>query len=177
MYWHRADAIKEGRRERSPRPFSLFRRQTQNARRVGAWRAAVDCHPAAIVGREPVIGKAGPERVAPRVGIEPTTIRLTVECSTAELPGNKASAIAGAITKPSNLCKAWRPRPELNRGTRICSPLRNHSATWPSGHSLYRSVRTATTRRRSSTAPPNLAFWRALPHKVRLNSQRVRDPR
>lgn len=26
----------------------------------------------------------------------------------------------------------WRPRPELNRGTRFCRPLRNHSATWPS---------------------------------------------
>jgi hypothetical protein len=26
---------------------------------------------------------------------------------------------------------AWRPRPELNRGTRFCRPLRNHSATWP----------------------------------------------
>ena len=25
----------------------------------------------------------------------------------------------------------WRPRPELNRGARICSPLRHHSATWP----------------------------------------------
>lgn len=25
----------------------------------------------------------------------------------------------------------WRPRPESNRGTRICSPLRNHSATRP----------------------------------------------
>src|SRR5215471_12065773 len=25
----------------------------------------------------------------------------------------------------------WRPRPELNRGTRFCRPLRNHSATWP----------------------------------------------
>ena len=25
----------------------------------------------------------------------------------------------------------WRPRPELNRGSRICSPLRHHSATWP----------------------------------------------
>src|SRR5262245_41388611 len=29
--------------------------------------------------------------------------------------------------------KRWRPRPELNRGTRFCRPLRNHSATWPSG--------------------------------------------
>src|SRR5688572_8089881 len=27
----------------------------------------------------------------------------------------------------------WRPRPESNRGTRICSPLRNHSATRPGG--------------------------------------------
>ncbi len=26
----------------------------------------------------------------------------------------------------------WRPRPESNRGARICSPLRNHSATRPS---------------------------------------------
>ncbi len=25
----------------------------------------------------------------------------------------------------------WRPRPELNRGTRFCRPLRHHSATWP----------------------------------------------
>jgi hypothetical protein len=37
-----------------------------------------------------------------------------------------------------NLCfaapaKEWRPRPELNRGTRFCRPLRNHSATWPKG--------------------------------------------
>ena len=28
--------------------------------------------------------------LAPRVGIEPTTRRLTVVCSTAELPGNRA---------------------------------------------------------------------------------------
>lgn len=25
----------------------------------------------------------------------------------------------------------WRPRPDSNRGTRICSPLRSLSATWP----------------------------------------------
>jgi hypothetical protein len=29
------------------------------------------------------------------------------------------------------LTKTWRPRPESNRCARICSPLRNHSATWP----------------------------------------------
>ena len=31
--------------------------------------------------------------LAPRVGIEPTTIRLTVECSTAELPRNSVGAL------------------------------------------------------------------------------------
>lgn len=30
---------------------------------------------------------SGASRVAPRVGLEPTTLRLTVECSTIELPG------------------------------------------------------------------------------------------
>ena len=25
----------------------------------------------------------------------------------------------------------WRPRPESNWNKRICNPLRNHSATWP----------------------------------------------
>ena len=33
--------------------------------------------------------------------------------------------------------EGWRPRPELNRGTRFCRPLRNHSATWPSGVSAW----------------------------------------
>src|SRR5262249_568967 len=27
--------------------------------------------------------------------------------------------------------KYWRPRPESNRGARICRPLRHHPATWP----------------------------------------------
>jgi hypothetical protein len=96
--------------------------------------------------------------LAPWAGVEPATFRLTVERSTAELPGNAAIVDSGgAITKAYRRCKAaflrcrrpfarakadrqagqrewredWRPRPELNRGTRICSPLRHHSATWP----------------------------------------------
>ena len=32
----------------------------------------------------------------------------------------------------------WRPRPESNRGARICSPLRHHSATWPISTPLIR---------------------------------------
>ena len=113
-------------------------------------------------------------RLAPRVGFEPTTIRLTVERSTTELPRNISSstrsedrvpaladcfssgerlsttlddfgaccpagphstralgAVPNARRRPRNCIAAWRPRPELNRGTRICSPLRHHSATWP----------------------------------------------
>jgi hypothetical protein len=47
--------------------------------------------------------------LAPRAGFEPATIRLTVECSTAELPRNKAKPKGGRerqrITKPSGLAK------------------------------------------------------------------------
>ena len=53
--------------------------------------------------------------MAPTVGIEPTTNRLTADCSTAELSRNNN----------------WRPVPELNRYQRICSPLHNHSANRP----------------------------------------------
>src|ERR1700743_1198284 len=46
-------------------------------------------------------------RLAPRAGFEPATIRLTVECSTAELPRNKAKrrSLAVRITKPFGLAK------------------------------------------------------------------------
>jgi hypothetical protein len=53
--------------------------------------------------------------MAPAVGFEPTTLRLTAECSAIEL----------------RRTTAWRPRPESNRRTRICSPLHDHSATRP----------------------------------------------
>src|SRR5580704_4457158 len=46
--------------------------------------------------------------MAPRAGFEPATIRLTVECSTAELPRNRAKqafARGQRITKPSTLAK------------------------------------------------------------------------
>ncbi len=40
------------------------------------------------------------KRVAPRVGLEPTTLRLTAECSTIELPRNTVSRLdaGGPIT-------------------------------------------------------------------------------
>jgi hypothetical protein len=45
--------------------------------------------------------------LAPRAGFEPATIRLTVECSTAELPRNKRNLFATGqrITKPPSLAK------------------------------------------------------------------------
>jgi hypothetical protein len=45
-------------------------------------------------------------KVAPRAGFEPATIRLTVECSTAELPRNRRNQFARLrITKPLSLAK------------------------------------------------------------------------
>jgi hypothetical protein len=45
--------------------------------------------------------------LAPRAGFEPATIRLTVECSTAELPRNEANWVRAGqrITKPPGLAK------------------------------------------------------------------------
>jgi hypothetical protein len=47
--------------------------------------------------------------MAPRAGFEPATIRLTVECSTAELPRNRRDrqrlATPERITKPLRLAK------------------------------------------------------------------------
>ncbi len=132
----------------------------------------------AQVGRAKLIRKG--TRMAPQVGFEPTTVRLTVGCSTAELLRNifqaavdrrfprleiderctaaccgqgaldsRSSGEVEALTYQSThlwsrtlstfngpswrgSLEFWRPRPESNRGKRICSPARNHSATWPS---------------------------------------------
>ena len=76
-------------------------------------------------------------RVAPRVGFEPTTSRLTAGCSTTELPRNRCSKEGGYTTPlwgvQGVLCtkEIWRPGRESNSGARICNPLRNHSATRP----------------------------------------------
>ena len=46
------------------------------------------------------------ENLAPEAGIEPATIRLTVECSTAELLGNKALRLSRwGYNKASPICK------------------------------------------------------------------------
>ena len=45
--------------------------------------------------------------LAPRVGFEPTTLRLTAECSTIELPRNNTGRLF-YYTKPSPLCQSSR---------------------------------------------------------------------
>ena len=46
--------------------------------------------------------------LAPRVGFEPTTYRLTVECSTAELPGNTAGrGVSGVIQMLDRFAKLF----------------------------------------------------------------------
>src|SRR6185295_16679308 len=88
----------------------------------------------------------------PEAGIEPATRRLTVACSTAELLRNeigrgmrywpRESAVfwqsgpdharpAHATMPICHHTYIWRPGPESNRHTRICSPLHSHSATRP----------------------------------------------
>src|SRR2546430_10519762 len=64
--------------------------------------------------------------------------------------------------------KGWRPRPELNRGTRICSPLRHHSATWPRHGYIGR----VAGGQHGATAPGLLAFLPALPHMFCLPHNR-----
>ena len=57
-----------------------------------------------FVGGEPLSPFVGEEPepeepMAPRVGFEPTALRLTAECSTIELPGNGATRYAIIIYK------------------------------------------------------------------------------
>ena len=49
------------------------------------------------------------QNLAPRAGFEPATCRLTVECSTAELPGNVcvAAALGGLIQTLSRFAKRF----------------------------------------------------------------------
>src|SRR6202011_1373807 len=58
-------------------------------------------------GVRAVRGDVSVTRLAPRAGFEPATIRLTVECSTAELPRNRRNLFATGerITKPRSLAK------------------------------------------------------------------------
>jgi hypothetical protein len=72
------------------------------------------------------------KRLAPRAGFEPATIRLTVECSTAELPRNRRNPKRGcsqraAYNKAPGACKAgngqvWRD-PDLASNLTMPQPV------------------------------------------------------
>ena len=64
--------------------------------------------------------------LAPRAGFEPATIRLTVECSTAELPRNRAkpSPRRAAYNKASKPCKG-------RNGRCGCGALRGRKSAVP----------------------------------------------
>src|ERR1700716_2244887 len=83
-------------------------------------------------GREVQEGRsfAANARLAPRAGFEPATIRLTVECSTAELPRNRRKPCSQPqrITKPPGLCKA-RNGPFSRGIKRIGNRLRGHDSS------------------------------------------------
>src|SRR4029079_18004408 len=78
------------------------------------------------------------EKLAPWAGVEPATFRLTVERSTAELPGNAAIVDSGgAITKAYRRCKAAffampprfaRPKRPPSRATLAIAWLADRSA-------------------------------------------------
>ena len=107
--------------------------------------------PGAPEKKGPVREKTGPLVLAPEEGFEPPTGWLTATCSTAELLRigcvRDASGAGGANrfsryrisrsrTPFVKRCGGgnvlfWRPGPESNRRTRICSPLHHHSATGP----------------------------------------------
>src|ERR1700692_4307113 len=68
-------------------------------------------------------------RLAPRAGFEPATIRLTVECSTAELPRNRRNPGASrraAYNKAPGPCKGrnGRFRPAFNKAGKLPAPQR-----------------------------------------------------
>ena len=99
------------------------------------------------------------EPTAPRE--MPQRLYGTVERAAGQLQGNRPVVPAGSKSKNSmNSKENWRPRPESNRDRRICSPLRNHSATRPRPHALtsVRHTRLYQIALGRSKAPP--AFYR-----------------
>ena len=56
--------------------------------------------------------------------------------------------------KINAVLKAWRPRRESNPRTRICNPLRNHSATWPPWGRLHKRARRYRQEGRRRKDPP-----------------------
>ena len=84
----------------------------------------------------------GALRLAPRVGFEPTTNRLTAGCSTTELPRNSLA------------CQAWRLLAESARAGQRLAP---HA--FPRDGRLHSHTRAAESR----ASQQCFAHWRRLP--------------
>jgi hypothetical protein len=70
-------------------------------------QASAPCRPIPGHSIEGLVLHAAEKYLAPRAGFEPATIRLTVECSTTELPGNSEAGLASAAyNKAIRACKA-----------------------------------------------------------------------
>src|SRR5207253_11162618 len=64
-------------------------------------QSAAACLPAGPGARNPPLhGNGGLATLAPRVGFEPTTLRLTAGCSTIELPRNDGAGSAASAAPP-----------------------------------------------------------------------------
>jgi hypothetical protein len=66
-----------------------------------------------------------------------TRVRWTAHVTSGPLKRDDAGLRDRLIGFVSLVDVNWRPRPESNRGARICNPLRHHSATWPSYDIYY----------------------------------------
>jgi len=81
------------------------------------------------------------------------------------LPGQKSPAYAGLLA-------FWRPRSELNRRTRICSPLHNHSATRPDD--VPQSITPAAAIARWQTAQKTKPRVRGLVNRLHNEAQTLK---
>ena len=75
--------------------------------------------------------------------------------------------------------REWRPRPESNRGTRICSPMRHHSATWPLALSYHdrRRMKSSLVRREAGEQSGRGVRPEDVERRVRLLSLTVKSAR
>src|SRR5450755_2614259 len=108
--------------------------------------------------------------LAPRAGFEPATIRLTVECSTAELPRNRRNrrgfATGQRITKPPSLAKREMGRSSAtstgdanglcDQGLLALLTNRRLRSGVPSGNSASRPCREPSPKKTHSQPIPTL---------------------
>lgn len=95
-----------------------------------AFRGAVGALAAQRFCRKKALVRHKRKRKGP--GVNPAPRRwVMVGCLQGKTSSRCRIKVNKALTCINIKLVRWRPRPELNRGTRFCRPLRHHSATWP----------------------------------------------